>query len=119
VRQGAQALVTITNDAWFKRSLELEQHFAMGAVRAAETGRAFVQVANTGVTGAFLPTGEPLGRVAPNAPRIHYERIPLLEGKTLYVRWGDWFVALALWASAVGLGRELWRGRGQSLQPFM
>jgi len=106
VRAGAQALIAITNDAWFKRSPELEQHFAMGAVRAAETRRAFVQVANTGITGAYLPTGAPLGRAAPLAARVHYERIPLLDGETLYVRWGDWFAGAAALALVVVWGWE-------------
>ncbi len=114
VRAGAQALITITNDAWFKGSPELEQHFAMGAVRAAETGRAFVQVANTGITGAYLPTGAPLGRAAPLAARVHYERIPLLDRETLYVRWGDWFAGAAALALIVVLG---WGRRARTQSP--
>jgi len=92
VRRGANLIVTITNDAWFKDSMELEQHFAMGIVRAVETGRAFVQVANTGLSGAVNPVGEVLLKVPPHQATVAYVDVPLLQGQTGYVRLGDWFM---------------------------
>lgn len=96
VRSGAQLLVALTNDAWFKRSIELQQHFAMGTLRAVETGRAFVQVANTGTTGVSLPDGSvPVKDSAHQASTI-ITSVPLMQSDTPFVIFGDWFVGSAL-----------------------
>src|SRR6185436_16799729 len=52
VQRGSQLLVTITNDAWFKRSSAAFQHFDQGLLRAIEEGRYVVRAANTGISGA-------------------------------------------------------------------
>lgn len=96
VREGANVLISVTNDAWFKDSVELEQHFAKGVVRAVETGRAFVQVANTGTSGAALPTGEVIEKLPTLQAVTGSATVPLLTHQTFYVVWGDWVVGLAL-----------------------
>ncbi len=50
-------LVVITNDAWFGKTSEPEEHFRIGMMRAIENGLPFIQVANTGMTGVADPTG--------------------------------------------------------------
>lgn len=96
VNNGANVLVIVTNDAWFKRSIELEQHFSMATLRAIETGRSVVQVANTGTSGVILPTGKRLLRLPEHQALVDTAKIPLLETKTFYLLWGDWFAALML-----------------------
>ncbi|HID09229.1 TPA: apolipoprotein N-acyltransferase, partial [Candidatus Micrarchaeota archaeon] len=61
ISRGARVLVALTNDSWFGTSRILWEHFACGSLRAAETGRAFLQAAITGITGGFGPDGRPLG----------------------------------------------------------
>jgi len=88
VQNGANLLVTVTNDAWFDGSSELHAHFAAAVFRAVETRRWTIQVANGGVSGAiddrgrirssFLGEGVVLQR--------HVKR---LAGTSFYVRWGD------------------------------
>ncbi len=51
VENGAQIIVIITNDGWFRSSIALKQHFAKAVMRAVENGRWVVQVANKGITG--------------------------------------------------------------------
>lgn len=51
VDQGADYMVTITNDAWFGRSSAPYQHFAMVVFRAVENRVAFARAANTGISG--------------------------------------------------------------------
>ena len=96
VRNGAEILITVTNDAWFDRSLALPQHFSFGVLRAVETGRWFVQAANTGISGVISPGGEIIARSGIEEEEILYGRVELLEGETFYARFGDWLPYLGL-----------------------
>ena len=58
VRDGAQFLVNITNDAWFGRSAASYQHIAMAALRAVENRAPVVRAANTGITGLIDASGK-------------------------------------------------------------
>jgi len=89
VRQGAEVLITATNDAWFGRTRIVWEHYALGALRAAETGRSFVQAGQTGFTGGWGPRGEDLGRYPPWTKGVFVLRVPLYSGLTPYVRFGD------------------------------
>ncbi len=89
VRGGAEVLLVLTNDAWFGETRFLWEHFMLGALRAAETGRALVQVAQTGISGVFLPGGEPGPRLQVGEPGVLVARVPLRGGSTPYVRWGQ------------------------------
>jgi apolipoprotein N-acyltransferase len=50
VLNGADFLVTVTNDGWFKHSAGSHQHLANAIFRCVETRRPMVRAANTGVT---------------------------------------------------------------------
>ncbi len=91
VRNRATLLVTITDDAWFDHSAELEQHFSFGVFRAIETRRWFVQVANTGLSGVITPRGRVVLRSQPEQEEVLSKAVYLLKGETFYVRYGDWF----------------------------
>ena len=58
VKNGANFLVNITNDAWFGKSAASYQHMSMGAMRAVENRVPIVRVANTGVSGTISATGK-------------------------------------------------------------
>ena len=60
---GAEALLTIFNDAWFGRSMAPYQHEAIALWRAIENRRYFVRVGNAGVTGVVDPFGRVLDRL--------------------------------------------------------
>ncbi len=100
VRKGATLLVNLTNDAWYGRSAEPEQHQALAIWRAVETRRDFVRATNTGLTSAITAAGE----VTVALPLFEAAAVPvevrLLEQSTVYATVGDAFswlvVALAV-----------------------
>ena len=55
---GAEFLVTITNDGWFGPSSAPAQHFAMVVFRSVENHLAFARAANTGISGFIDPFGQ-------------------------------------------------------------
>ncbi|MFC1496113.1 apolipoprotein N-acyltransferase [Candidatus Margulisiibacteriota bacterium] len=70
VKLGANILLNVTNDAWFKNSSALEQHLQMGIMRAVENRRYFIQAANTGISAVIDPTGAVLMKSKPNREEI-------------------------------------------------
>jgi apolipoprotein N-acyltransferase len=104
VQRGAQVLVEPTNDGWFGGGRGNEQHFAMDRLRAIETGRYLLRVANTGITAGVDPLGRVLNHLPQNRLGALLTRYAPLEGWTPYVRLGDW----PLWLAAlVALGFTL------------
>jgi apolipoprotein N-acyltransferase len=92
VRNGAQLMTTITNDAWFGRSSAAYQHFSMVVFRAVENRVSFARAANTGISGFIEPTG----RITQHSPLFVEDALisdlPILQnGFTPYTRWGDFF----------------------------
>lgn len=97
VLRGAQVLVEPTNDGWFGGGAGNYQHFAMDKMRAIETGRYLLRVANTGITASIDPNGRVLEELPLNVSRALLARYAPLETITPYVLLGDW----ALWLAAV------------------
>ncbi len=114
-REGARVLVLLTNDAWFGPSYGGRQHFALGRLRAVETGRWLLRAGNDGITAAIDPWGRVVAAIPPHQEGLLLAPFALREGKTPYVRYGDWAVGLAL--TLLLLGRILglrapgWRNR--------
>jgi len=96
VRNGATVLVNASNDGWFNAGDGVEQHFAMGRVRAIETRRYLLRAGNIGVTAVV----NPLGRITQMLPTHRAGTLParfeLQRELTWYVRLGDWPVGLAI-----------------------
>jgi apolipoprotein N-acyltransferase len=88
---GAEFLITITNDGWFGPSSAPAQHFSMVVFRSVENHRAFARSANTGISG-FI---DPFGRILDATPLFteHALRasIPVGYSRTFYSWYGDVF----------------------------
>lgn len=104
----ADALVVVTNDAWYKMSTGARRHQTQAVFRAIESRLPVVRVANTGIsclidpwgrTTASLPLreGEAMHTVAP----LPY---PAPNGPTPYMHpWGEWFAWLCVSSCIPGL----------------
>ena len=108
---GAQAIVLITNDSWFSRSWEAEQHAWQAVLRAVETGLPVIRVGNSGVTGVIEETGRTRwlmdGKDRPrvDAPGYQLETVQVRSAPRLtpYTRFGDWPLLVLFAASLAGL----------------
>jgi len=96
VRNGANLLVNITNDAWYGRSSAPYQHFSMTVFRAIENRRALIRSANTGISGFVDPVGRILGKTTLFSDAAEVRRVPLMSTVSLYSRFGDVFAAACL-----------------------
>ena len=106
------ALVNITNDAWFGRTAEPHQHLALAVFRAVENRLELVRAVNTGVSAHIDAGGRVLARTesvdpaeTPDArPVTLLVELAMLDGGGLYRHVGDLFAfacALALVALVV------------------
>jgi apolipoprotein N-acyltransferase len=114
VRDGAEFLVNITNDAWFGRSGAPSQHLAMAAMRAVENGTYLVRAANTGISAVIAPTGEILAETEIFAEAALLGTIHPRRGETPYTQYGDvlaWIALAFLGAYALAMARARWTGR--------
>ena len=91
VNEGANFLVTITNDAWFGNTVAPYQHFAMVVFRAVENRMAFARAANTGISGFVDPTGHIYAPVPIFTEESFFGSISLGKPTTFYTQFGDVF----------------------------
>jgi apolipoprotein N-acyltransferase len=115
VRDGAEFLVNITNDAWFGRSGAPSQHLAMATMRAVENGTYLVRAANTGISAVIAPTGEVLAETGIFTEAALLGTIRPRQGETPYTRYGDvlaWIALAFMGAYVLALLSARWR-RGQ------
>jgi apolipoprotein N-acyltransferase len=108
VRRGAELIVYQSSTSTFQGSWAPPQHAALGAVRAAETGRPVVQAALTGVSAAFDARGRRLAWYDTARRGSVTVEVEPARGRTPYDRFGDYVPWLALGctltAAAVILG---------------
>ncbi len=117
--RGAELLVTITNDGWFRESAGSRQHLANAVFRAVETKLPLVRAANTGVT-CFI---DRLGRITsilsdPETGSTFVEGVltgeidvPISPPLTFYSRYGELFSILCLVGTILSLKTRLVRHR--------
>ena len=114
----ADALVNVTNDAWFGHSSARHQHLQIARMRALEAGRYLVRAANDGISAVIGPHGEILARAPEFTPVALVSQIVPYAGLTPYARVGNWLVvSLATLALAYGLWVRNDRGRRAGEQP--
>jgi apolipoprotein N-acyltransferase len=89
VREGAQLLTVITNDAWWGDTPGYRQHLNYSRLRAIETRRDIARCANTGISAFIDQKGRIHERSAWWEPAILRGSVNLSTRKTFFVRAGD------------------------------
>src|SRR5690606_25952669 len=111
------AFVNLTNDSWFGKSKEQDQHMGLAVLRTIENRRALLRSVNAGISVYVDPNGRVINRIdstnpdddGPLPPDGFVADVPMVdpEYRTLYTRTGELFNALVV-LTLLGLG---YRGR--------
>lgn len=94
-RAGANAIVSVVNDAWFDGTYLAEQHLAQAVLRAVETGLPVMRATNKGVSAVILPNGRILRRLGDGKGSgeagflLHDMPFSATPKQTPYVKHGD------------------------------
>ena len=90
VNAGANILVVVTNDSWYKDSIGIYQHNAQSVLRAVENNRYVIRSANTGISSFISPVGEILAKTQVNKDEAIIHDVGIIENRrTVYTVCGD------------------------------
>jgi apolipoprotein N-acyltransferase len=114
VREGADVVVTPTNNATYTGTGQVEQQFAMSRSRAIETGRYVVVASTNGISGIVAPDGSVVQRAPERRQVVLESSIALITRQTPATVLGAWpervLSASALIALLVGVALGYRRG---------
>lgn len=107
-KDGAEFMLNITNDGWFRNSAELDQHLAIMVFRAVENRFCVARAANTGISSFVSPDGAIYAKLTDSNGKYREisgtltNRIKLIEKyHPFYSICGDWFSILCVTASGI------------------
>jgi len=95
VKNGADFLSIITNDAWWGNTQGHKQHLSYAKLRAIETRRDVVRSANTGISAFINQKGEITKSLGYNQRGSIKSTIHLNSEETFYVEFGDYLARIA------------------------
>ncbi len=107
VKNGAEFIINMTNEAWFGKSSAPYQFLSMGVFRAVENRVYVVRCANTGISSFIDPRGHIVNRLKDDAGADTFVRGVLIDtvipiqNKTVYTLYGDWLVCLCVIGSSI------------------
>jgi apolipoprotein N-acyltransferase len=115
VGNGAEVLVVITNDAWYKETDIPRQHQLESVFRAVENRRWLARSANHGISCFISPLGEIVAETPLSRDAAIRHEVRGTKELTIYTRVGDLFaifalMAAAIWAIAAGRIRSSAKG---------
>jgi len=90
VKNGANILVNLTNDAWYGDTVASHQHHMLAAWRAIESRRYMLRATNTGYTGIVDPLGNTFEHLPTFKEDVLVSEAKLLEIRSLYSKVGDY-----------------------------
>ena len=105
VQDGATWLATLTNDTWIGSRQFATMAADMAIVRAVETRRWLVRASTSGPSMIVDPAGRVMAQTTIGVPAFTHAAIAMRTERTLYVRYGDVFVAACALAAITLLVR--------------
>jgi len=111
VRNGADLLINLTNNAWSRTNSAQTQHFVAARFRSIENRRTLVRSTNAGYTTVLDPWGRELASLPMFERATITVDVPVYvpDAPTVYLVWGDYLPLSILALFAVLGGRHLWK----------
>jgi len=104
-REGAELILTLSNDSWFAAGGGPWLHLVVSAFRSLETRRAQVRATNTGISAVIDPTGALVTTAGVHErASLVAQVVPRHGAGTLMLMLGDWFGPVAFATGAALLG---------------
>ena len=85
----AELLTTVTNDAWFRRSIARDQHLQIGAFRALQAGRQLLFSSNDGITAVLQANGQLQKQIPNQTTAVLTTQVQPMTGQTPWSWLGD------------------------------
>src|SRR5690554_255098 len=101
IKNGADFLAIITNDAWWDETQGHKQHLSLARLRAIETRRDIARSANTGISAFINQKGEITSQTKYNEKTALRGKVTLNQKQTLYVLWGDYIAKASIAIAAI------------------
>ena len=101
VKNGAQLMCVITNDAWWGNTPGHKQHFEMSKLRAIETRRYIMRAANTGISAFIDPLGNEHQKTEYATRTAITQTVYANNEITFYTRYGDYLARIMLGVAAL------------------
>lgn len=101
VKNGANFLAVISNDAWWKNTEGHRQLLSYARLRAIETRRDVARSANTGISAVINARGEILQSLPYEEKGVIKGRIASYDTLTFYTRYGDFIARLAIFIAGL------------------
>ncbi len=103
VREGADAMVVISNDGWWGNTPGHRRLFGFCRLRAIEHRRAIARSANTGISGFISERGDDGARMEWDERGVLTADVTLNAETTFYTRYGDYIGRLARYVAMLCL----------------
>ncbi|MDR2535497.1 MAG: apolipoprotein N-acyltransferase [Treponema sp.] len=101
VRNGAELIVNLSNDAWSNSLPAQMQHLSMAVFRSVENRRSMVRSTASGQTCGIDPNGRIIAMAEPFAETQLTVQIPIVTLMSRYTKYGDFFPVLCIAASGI------------------
>lgn len=88
----SDALVNVSNDAWFGHSTARYQHLQISQMFAMQLGRPLIRAANDGISAVIGPDGEIRAEAPQYRPFVLRAVIRAYRGLTPFDRYGNWLI---------------------------
>ena len=95
VKNDADFLAIITNDAWWNKTQGHKQHLTFSTLRAIETRRDVARSANTGISAFINQKGEIVSKTKYGEKTALLGQVHLNSKLTFYVKYGDYIARFA------------------------
>ena len=100
VRNGAELIVNLSNDAWSASLAAQMQHLSMAIFRSVENRRSMARSTSSGQTAAIDPNGRIIAMAEPFTEAWLSVEVPIISTPfTVYTRYGDYLGMIFFWLS--------------------